>query len=501
MKTDTNVNEQKKTSNVEVSGPVAFRDFWHLFTKLRWTLAASAVAFAVAAFAYFSITFVPMYKSTVRFTITPLVQSSSHSGASVYNFNYNTLLATQMAETFPYIMNSGILTDIISNDMGGRVNGIIESKAITDTNIFEVSVSSTSAENSYKMVNLLIENYPKVAEYVVGDTRMQVIEGSEPTLATKPYNTAEKYKYVFLAAVLGAGFATLYIYIRARLNKTVKNRRDIERKLNGKCICEIPIVERKRTGKNKPMLKVNPNSSAFSESVRVLKQRVHSAMAADGSKVLGITSAVSNEGKTTIAYNLAKALSSGTARVLLIDMDLRNRSLQSYLNRKNQVSNTGITDVAVKNESVENVINSVSDTFDIMFAGCQNNKFKKSDYTEIFDYLRSQYDYIVVDLPTCGIASEAATIADLCDKTLFVVKWNSTSHEKIKNATAYMSYSKAKMLGYILNEVETEYSDYGGYRYNGVYGKRRYGYGYGYGYAGAGYGAGASSEDEGKEKS
>ena len=57
-----------------------------------------------------------MYRSSVRFTITPLVSGDSSSGASVYNFNYTAELAAQMAETFPYIMKSNILTDIMKNE-------------------------------------------------------------------------------------------------------------------------------------------------------------------------------------------------------------------------------------------------------------------------------------------------------------------------------------------------------------------------------------------------
>lgn len=500
MNKETNEINNNVTDSGDVDLFSLLRDFCLHFKKIWWTAPVFAVTLAVIVFAYFRITFVPMYKSTVRFTITPLVSSNSQSGASVYNFNYNTTLATQMANTFPYIMKSGILADIISNDMGKPINGSISSTAITDTNIFEVSVVSNSAKDAYDIVNSLIVNYPKVAEYVVGDTRMQVIEGSEPVLATEPFNAGYYYKYVVFAAILGILISIAITVMRMYFKKTIKSRRDIETKLNGKCICEIPVVERKRSHSSKLMLRIGTNSPGFLESVRVLKQRTRSIMKADGSKIVGITSTEASEGKTTVAYNLAKALSNGTDRVLLIDMDMHNRSVQSYLNRKKEISDIGITDVVAHKVTIDGVINSISDTFDVIFAGCQNSKFIKSDYTDIFAYVRDNYDYIVVDLPTCGLASETASIADLCDQVMFVIKWNATSPEKVYNSITYMAFSNAKMMGFVLNAVERDSSDYNGYKYYGGYGKRRYGYGYGYGYGNgnrAGYGKYGAEEGSG----
>ncbi len=469
-----------QTESIDASGK-NLGEFWRIF-KAHWKLTVSLVViFAIAAFAYFRLTFVPMYRSNVRFTITPLVSGDSSSGASVYNFNYTAELASQMAETFPYIMKSNILTDIMRNDIGRAVNAGISAEAISKTNIFEVSVTSTSAQDAYDVVNSLIKNYPKVAEFVVGDTRMVVIEGSEPELSTKPYNTTSYYKYVVLAAFLGAAIAAVIAYVIMYYQKTIMTKRDIEVQINGKCLCEIPEVERKRTNSTNSMIKASAKLSNFSESIHVLKQRTKRAMKADNAKVVAITSARPGEGKTTIAYNLAKALSTGKSKVLLLDMDLRRRTLQASLNKKKQVTDSGITDVAAGKLQIEDVINSVSDTFDVLFAGTDDAKFRKQKYEPIMEYLRAEYDYIVVDLSNCGLASETAAIADLCDDILFVIKWNTVSIDDILAASKYMSFSKAKIAGYILNSVPIEAGEYGGYKY-GRYGRRRYGYGYGYGY-------------------
>lgn len=496
-----------KENNVQVElteTGKTFSEFWRIFKKLWKVTLALAILLAVITFTYFRLNFVPMYRSNVRFTITPLVSGDSSSGASVYNFNYTADLAAQMAKTFPYIMKSNILTDIMKNDIGRTVNATISANAVSETNIFEVSVISPIADDAFDVINSLIKNYPKVAEFVVGDTRMVVIEGSEPELATKPYNTGYYYKYVALAAFFGAAISAGIAYLIMYYQKTVMSKRDIEVQINGKCICEIPEVEKKRSNSANSMIKVSAKLSSFSESIHVLKQRTRSAMKNDGAKIVGITSARPGEGKTTIAYNLSKALSTGKSKVLLLDMDLRRRSLQASLNKKKEVPDFGITDVAAGKYAIEDVINSISDTFDVVFAGTDDTKFRKQKYEPIIEYLRAEYDYVVVDLSNCGLASETASIADFCDDILFVVKWNTVSTDDIISASKYMSFSRAKNIGYILNAVPIDVGDYGGYKYYGRYGRRRYGYGYGYGYGysrryGYGYGYGYGHSYGGKE--
>ena len=99
------------------------------------------------------------------------------------------------------------------------------------------------------------------------------------------------------------------------------------------------------------------------------------------------------------------------------------------------------------------------------------------------------YDYIIVDMPSCKLIPSAAVIADLCDDLLFVEKCNHSTITDIKNALKYVLYSKAKFIGFILNDYNPSVTGYGygryGYsRYGYAGGYRRYSYGYrkGYGY-------------------
>ncbi len=486
----TNSGESSRSSRSSSDGQMfseKFKFFRRSFKRLWWISAVCGMLFASLSFAYFHITYRPMYRSDVKFTITPLVSSDAESGASVYSFNYNSTLARQMAKTFPYIINSGIMGDILNNDLQRPVNGIISAESVENTNIFKISASSSSAQDAYDIVNSIIKNYPKVAEYVIGDTKMNVIEGAEPKLATAPYNEGDYYGKVILLGALGIALGIVATFIDMKVKKTVINKRDIESYFNGKCICEIPTVKKKRTSKDGTIIKISQSLSGFSEAIRVLKQRVRGVLKANGTKVVGITSAVHDEGKTTVAYNLAKSLSNSDEKVILIDMDLHGRNVQKYLNRKQEVSNIGIADVVAGKAQIGDVINSISDTMDVLFAGEQIVKFNKDVFAPVFEYAREHYDYVIVDMSTCSLASETVLIGDLCDEMLFVVRSNFISPDKVYSSLKDMAFSDVRMMGFIVNCVNPG-SDLGGYKYYGRYGRRRYGYGYGYGYSNYGRG-------------
>lgn len=479
-----NVNNiENRPDEVEVSFMQILKRFFESFKRLWWVSAVCCVILTAASLVYYSVTFVPMYRSEVKFTIMPLVSGDASNGASVYSFNYNETLAKQMANTFPHVIGSGIMNDIVINDLQRPFGGSISAVAVANTNIFEVAVTSTSAQDAYDIIISIMENYPKVAEYIVGDTRMTVIEGSEPTLATRPYNSGSYIKNVLIFAFVGIVIGIIAAFLDMRFRRVILNREDIESTFNGKCICEIPEVKKKRGSSAGSILRANPNLTGFSEAIKVLKQRVRHSLTVNGTKVIGVTSSAVDEGKTTVAYNLARSLSNGEEKILLIDMNFGNRDIQNSLNRKKTVSNDGLAEVISGKLQLDNVVNSISETFDVIFAGEGDVKFTTAKFAPVFEKLREQYNYIVVDMPTCGVVSETVAIADLCDEVLFVTRSNKVSPEKVYDALKDLAFSDVKITGFVLNATNENNVRY----YYGRYGKRRYGYGYGYGYGQGGH--------------
>lgn len=480
-------NNEAAKKEVQAAEGFTVSAFFASFKKYIWLSVTAAVLLAALSFAFFRLTFKPLYTSDVKFTITPLVSSDASNGASVYTFNYNATFATQMSETFPYIINSGIMNDMISFDLDREYQATISATAVKDTNIFEIAVTSPSARDAYDVIRSIMTNYPKIAEYVVGDTRMNVIEGSEPMMAEEPSNSGEIYPKVAIFAIVGVLVGAVAAYFDMRLKKTVSTKQDIERYFSAKCICEMPAVAQKRGTSQGAFLRFGSSLNGFSESVRVLRQRVQLELHNNGGQIIGVTSTAAAEGKTTVAYNLARSLSNGGKKVLLIDLDLRNRTIQNSINRKKEVPDTGITDVLTGHVELDDAIKSSSDTFDILFAGERNIKFRKEPFVSLFEHLKTVYDYIVVDMPACSVNAEAIRIADLCDGLLFVVLADKLSPEKIMTSVKDIAFSDAKLMGFVLNGASLGSSEQGAYKTSNRYGRHKYGYGYGYGYKSSKY--------------
>lgn len=447
--------------------------------------------FIGAFFGYSFLLKKPMYRSSATFSITPLISSDAKSGTSVYKFNYVSSFAQQMSETFPYIAQSDNLRQAIQYDLDRPMSAKITADPVLKSNIVQVYIDSASPDDSYEVMKSFLKNFPRVSEYIIGDTRINIIyESKKPT---EPYNESSIFKIIAFGAIAGLIVNIIVFYLWSMSIDVIRDKNDITYKLNSHSISELPHVNVKRNSKNKSGLsKISFTDSVFIEAARLMRKRIQSLINKD-EKIIAITSTARREGKTITAFSLSKAFAGNGHKTLLIDMDFAGRALQKYL-LKSPDSCVGISDYAASNSSLESVIKHYKENFDIAFAGNKNVKYSNTAFKKFFNEVREIYDYIIVDMPSCKIVPNAAEVADLCDNLLFVEKCGSSTVADIKSALKYVLYSKARFIGFVLNDyVPTSggygygrygYSRYGylgGYRRYG-YGYRRYGYGYGYGY-------------------
>ncbi len=445
------------------------------------------VVLTASAFGYSVYSYEELYQSTATFSIVPLVVSDSKNGISVYNFNYTSSFAEQMSETFPYIAQSGNLRDVIRNDLGGWINGSIEANAVTSTNVFRVTVSSSSATDAEKIMDSFIKNFPKISEYIMGDTKLNVIYRSE--FPKTPVNSPDHFRHTIYGTIAGLLINAVLFFILAINRETIRTKEDIIIKLNSKCICEVPHVKQNRgsSSSKTKLLHMGPKHPGYSEAMRTVKKRITSMLGEDD-KVIGVTSAITKEGKTTIAFNLASVYAKSDAKVVLVDLDIIGRNLQRFLLKKPEEI-TGVSEYCANdNITSDKIVYSYKNKFDVVFAGSQKIKSSSVRLNSLMEELREKYDYIIVDMPACRLTSDVSNIADLCDDIFFTVRFDATSLGDIKVALQNILYSKAKFLGFVINDCG--FSSSNGYNYYGryrSYGRYRYGYynssyRYGYGY-------------------
>ena len=479
----------------EVKVELYLSDLWRGTLKFWWLCPLLAVLLSATVFLESYITFVPTYTVSATFTVQTQDVNANGDAVSSYSFYYNRTTAAQLSETFPFILESNLLQDTICDDLGVKsLPATISASSVTDTNMFTMKAVGYDAQATYDTLISAIENYPVVAEYVVGSTKLNMI--SEPVLPEQPSNKTNYLDKVVFGAAFGLLLGLAWIVIYAVFRNTIRTKQDIRGKLNRRCLGVLPSVVFKKHNQviDRSLLLNNPQvGEGFLESVRALRNSV--IQVTDGKyKVIMVSSAAPGEGKTTVTCNLASSIAMVDKKVLLVEGDLRNPSVLKLIEsneRKLIDENEKFRIEKVEGLGVEF----------LSFKFVENEMWKVINAAflkEVFDSLKDSYDYIIVDSPPCGLTSDPAIIAEVSDAAILVIKQDNVRITRIKRSIESLLSADVKVIGCVLNSVSSGWSSYGD---NFRYGRYGYGgYGYGYGRYGYGYGYGETKKHIRKEK-
>ena len=193
-----------------------------------------------------------------------------------------------------------------------------------------------------------------------------------------------------------------------------------------------------------------------------------------GCKKVVITSPTSGEGKTTSCINLACTFAETGAKVLIIDCDLRAPRLHKYLSLSNEKGLSNI--LAGFNDVDECLIKSKRENLDCLTSGpIPPNPVElvsADTMKELLDTLSERYDYIFIDTPPLNIVTEALILSKYVTGVIVVTRQKYTMYKMVERAINSLKFANARIIGFIMNDVEDNKYVYGGYRVNGGY---RYG--------------------------
>ncbi len=471
--------EQTENKNKTISSDGGIQiDLGNLQKSIRkfWLLAV------VLALLFGGVTFVKEYTShvpryTAQATFTVSTQNDSMGGVSVYSYYYNTVTATQLTDTFPLILSSNLLQDAVCEDLElPYLPAVLSASAVESSPMFTFSATSTDPQLSYDVLNSVIKNYPSVAKYVVGNIKFEMI--TSPVVPTEPSNSMDYLQKVLMAAAVGFALGCAVILLYAMQRNTVKLKSEVKEKLNYEAIGTVPYVTFKKHTRmtQRSMLYTNEKiNSAFVESFRVFRNVFNNSLGKNDKVIIG-TSTAPGEGKTTIITNLALALADYGKKVLLVDGDLRNPSVAPLLGiSPNCLEYEKIT----KDYKIAYLKEYGVHFMEFCVENGQRFKYMNSAYAkEIFDSVKDDYDFVLVDTPPCGLVSDALFFAQAADAAFYVILQDAVRTTKIQSGLNNLMSTDIKILGCVLNGVDTAHSSYGHYGY----GYKSYNYGYGYGY-------------------
>lgn len=233
------------------------------------------------------------------------------------------------------------------------------------------------------------------------------------------------------------------------------------------------------------------------EAYRTIRTNIMFSVMKKGCKVVVVSSSNPNEGKTTTTVNLAVAISQADQRVLLIDGDLRKPKVHQYFSLPNSPGLTNYLGDSVSGKRGIDIYNVIHPTeYENLSVLCSGSippnpaELLGSELmSDFINDVSKDYDYIIIDTPPINVVSDALPLIRESDGVVLVVRQNQTTHPELQRALSSLDFIDAKILGFVVNFVESKANRYNlrygryGYRYSyGRYGYGRTGYGYGYGY-------------------
>ena len=460
-------SESTEKNSMAIDLHTLISDFLRSAKYFLW-LGFLLVLLSTAAFCgktYLSYT--PKYQATASFTVyvTNPLQAEIRM--------YNTATAEQMAKTFPYILTSGALSDMVTQELGISTMPAVSASVLENTNIFTLSVTSGDPQLSYNVLNAVITYYPDVAEFVVGPTTMNLLD--ESGVPSQPVNSrnwgSAIKKGVLVGLVLWAAIVLLFAFMRS----TIHNETELKQLINLRCLGMLPMAKGyHKGGKNGPcpVLTDEGDKLGFGESVRLLRIRVEKELREHGRKVLLVSSAIPGEGKTTVAANLAIAMAKKGKRTLLIDCDLRNPSVAAIYGQEETLgmaaflTGKAAADKIIHRQAVKNLY--------VVFGGPPASNaaelLAKVETKYFIQAARNVFDFVILDTPPCSMLADAAELAELADCALYTIRQDYAPKDRILEGAQLLAGSGLPLIGCVMNCVK-----------RGAWGNSYGYYGYGYG--------------------
>ena len=375
-----------------------------------------------------------------------------------------------------------------------------------------LNLQISSLKNYQAQSNIQIAASPVQAKHLLSFERQQKVkealylyllqkrEENELSQAFTAYNTRvitppegpkvpgspNKMMILLLAVVLGVALPAVAIFLIETLNTTVRGRKDLEN-MDISLVGEIPLVSKKRkflpaarrTRLAAPLVVKAKSRDVINEAFRILRTNLEFMVGkGSASEAIMVISLFPDSGKTFTTLNLGMALAIKGKKTLLIDLDLRKASLSEVSGVK---YTEGVADY-LNNPAMDanRIVCKMYDNLDLVPVGSlppnPAELLAGEGLSILLDALRGHYDYVLIDCPPTGVVADASLIAQVADRTLFVVRaglFDKSLLPEIKRIYAEQKYPKMAL---VLNGVVSENHRY--HRYG-----RGYGYGYGYGYA------------------
>jgi polysaccharide biosynthesis transport protein len=297
---------------------------------------------------------------------------------------------------------------------------------------------------------------------------LAILQPASP--ATRSRKKEEQRAATTVLASLFAGLGIVFLI--ASRDDRFTSLSEMSEKFGDVIVGRVPHLPRLRGQKTMPLLQAEDDREMYAESYRNLRSALlFMPNSLERPKIILVTSAMPNEGKSTIASNLARTLALGGSRVLLVDADLRRGHLHELLGMKRE---PGLTDLLQHSEDLHEILQSnctpnlafISRGWTVSRPG---DLFVGPALELLLARLRQQFDFVIMDTSPVFASDDVTTLAPRADGTLFVVRSGVSRSGPVAEALELLARRQVKILGVVINGADTASKSYHFYKYAEYY--------------------------------
>ncbi|MGE0740468.1 MAG: GumC family protein [Hyphomonadaceae bacterium] len=314
------------------------------------------------------------------------------------------------------------------------------------------------------------ESYLQRYQEIADQDQLNTSDARLLAYASTPSSPSSPKLRISLALAIAAGlFLGLGAGVIAEiLDQSVKNADDLEAKVGYPAIASIPTIS-KRMMRQMPPAERHPSGyligrpmSAFTEALRVLRTVIVYSKLDFSVKVVAVTSALPDEGKTTISVCLARVAAMSGQRVVVVDCDLRKQSINDVVDLESEV---GILQVLAGEAPWRSAIvrdpNSDAHILPVATSGfTPRDVFGSEAMENLVSELRAHYDLVILDCAPILAVAETRVLVKHADTTVIVARAGRSAIGAVRSAVTQTEGAGGKVLGIALNCVMPHWQSY-----------------------------------------
>ncbi len=404
-----------------------------------------------------------MMLAYMALSVLPLQEYSTTTVFVVYSKVSDVVSSASSANTIASALTSVLSADVLKNLVQADIGAIAYEAQATytsNTNLITLVVTTSDPQSAFLATKSILTNYPTLINSVMDDVQLRTLQ--QASIPEQPDTLYNVYLFVVLGFFAGCAAYAAAVSLLSILRDTVKNESDVRHKVDTLHIATIPYIAAKH-GEQVALFSHSIEASQMMRRYELAAMRAMTHMERHDQKVLLVTSAMPNEGKTTSSVQLAIALANSQKNVLLIDGDFRNPSIAQLLQAGD-----------IKQSHLAQVVNAESYTPENWYripgtqvkclVGTKGQNLSKlyinnDNLKQLIEFARATFDYIVVDTGPTAFVSDTERLADLCDAVVLVVGQDATLARAI-NDTIDLFPKENQLIGCIFKEVRKKKQPY-----------------------------------------